>query len=143
MLHEVIGGDHWTDEDHQAYPVDLRELLKTAAADGFDVLSDSRDERIQESGSSDHESYTILADAGARRCVQVVSPAVVAMQTGRMVRESGAGDRLASCGSRPWERPSRRCASAQAADEPASCRSASRWVIESASTGRLNRKPCP
>jgi hypothetical protein len=95
VLHEVIGGDHWTDEDHQAYLVDLRELLKTAAADGFDVLSDSRDERIQESGSSDHESYTMLADAGARRCVQVVSPAVLAMQTGRMVRESGAGDRLA------------------------------------------------
>jgi hypothetical protein len=95
VLLEVIGGDRWSDEDHQAFIADLREVLAAAPAGGFDVLSDSRNERIEESGESDHVSYTMLADAGARRFIQVASQAVLAMQAQRMIRESGAGDRLA------------------------------------------------
>jgi hypothetical protein len=36
----------------------------------------------------------MLADAGCRRFVQVVKQAVLAMQTHRMIRESGLSDRL-------------------------------------------------
>lgn len=94
MLHEVLKPGVWNDEEHLAYLEDLRSLLKDAPPDGFDVLSDAREDTIQESGSSDHESYTMLVEAGARRFVQVVRQAVLAMQTQRMIREAGLGDRL-------------------------------------------------
>ena len=95
VLHEVLGAGVWVQAEDDAYLARLADLLKQAPAEGFDVLSDARGYTMQTESSSDDESYDMLAVAGCRRFVQIVSKASVGMQTARMIRGSAEGSRLA------------------------------------------------
>jgi hypothetical protein len=94
VLHEVLRAGVWVQEDDDAYLETLRRLLEDAPAGGFDVVSDARDYTMQLESSSDDESYDMLAAAGCRRFVQVVTKSSVGMQTARMIRQSAVGTSL-------------------------------------------------
>ena len=94
VLHEVLGAGVWVQAEDDAYLARLAELLQEAPAGGFDVLSDARGYTMQTESSSDDESYDMLALAGCRRFVQVVSKTSVGLQTARMIRSSPEGSRL-------------------------------------------------
>lgn len=94
VLIEILKSGTWSEADHRSYMADLRRLLLKAPAGGFDVLSDARQDGIQETGEADHDSYVLLADAGAHRFVQVVEQTILALQTQRMIRESNLTGRL-------------------------------------------------
>ena len=95
VLHEVLGAGVWVQADDDAYLAELAELLQRAPAGGFDVLSDARGYTMQTESDSDDQSYDMLAVAGCRRFVQVVTKTSVGLQTARMIRTSPQGSRLA------------------------------------------------
>lgn len=88
VLREVLRAGVWVQDEDDAYLRDLTELLRTAPADGFDMVCDARDYTMQLESSSDDESYDLLAQAGCRRFIQVVSNMSVGMQTARMIRST-------------------------------------------------------
>jgi hypothetical protein len=94
VLQEVLGGGVWVQAEDDAYLALLAELLQRAPAGGFDVLSDARGFTMQLESSSDDESYDMLAFAGCRRFIQIVSSTAVGLQTARMIRSSLQGNRL-------------------------------------------------
>jgi hypothetical protein len=94
LLHETLRSGVWVQAEDDAYVDRLAEALRSAPAGGFDVLSDAREFTMQEESSSDDESYDMLANAGCRRFIQVVSKLSVGMQTARMIRESAQASRM-------------------------------------------------
>ena len=95
VLREVLRAGVWVQDEDDAYMRDLTELLRKAPATGFDMVCDARDYTMQEESSSDDESYALLAAAGCRRFIQVVSKTSVGMQTARMIRSTTAADAIA------------------------------------------------
>ena len=94
VLWEVLRPGVWAQAEDDEYVDLLTELLKDAPAGGFDVLSDASAYTMQPETSSD-ETYDMLADAGCRRFIQVVSKSIISLQTARMIRESAAGNVIA------------------------------------------------
>lgn len=88
VLREVLRAGVWVQAEDDAYLHDLAELLRTAPPTGFDMVCDARDYTMQLESSSDDESYDLLAEAGCRRFIQVVSKTSVGLQTARMIRSS-------------------------------------------------------
>ncbi len=97
MLQEVLGSGVWAQDEDDAYLALLAELLQRPPAGGFDVLSDARGFTMQIESSSDDDSYDMLAMAGCRRFIQIVSSTAVGLQTARMIRSSPQGNRLVFC----------------------------------------------
>ncbi len=95
VLLEVLHGGVWVQAEDDAYVELLGQLLLLAPAGGFDVLCDARAYTMQTESSSDDESYDMLAKAGGRRFIQIVSKTSVSLQTARMIRSSADGCRLA------------------------------------------------
>jgi hypothetical protein len=94
LLIEVLGPGTWSDEEHHAYLVLLASSLMDAPAGGFDLLSDCLEYTMQVDAEADHEAYDMLAGAGCRRMVMVVTKLSIAMQTQRMIRESSVGQSI-------------------------------------------------
>ena len=93
VLREVLRAGVWVQAEDDEYVEVLTELLRSAPEGGFDVVCDALNYTMQVESSSD-ETYGMLAAAGCRRFIQVLSQSVIALQTSRMIRTSGAGESI-------------------------------------------------
>ena len=93
VLREVLRPGVWVQAEDDEYVALLTQLLLTAPEGGFDVLCDALDYTMQVETSSD-DTYDMLAEAGCRRFIQVLTQSVIGLQTARMIRTSGMGQSI-------------------------------------------------
>ena len=93
VLREVLRAGVWAQAEDDEYVALLTELLKSAPESGFDVVSDAVAYTMQIETSSD-DTYDMLAEAGCRRFIQVVSKSIIGLQTARMIRHSVVGQSI-------------------------------------------------
>ena len=93
VLREVLRPGVWVQAEDDEYEALLAELLRRAPEGGFDVVCDALDYTMQVESSSD-DTYDMLAEAGCRRFIQVVSKNIIGIQTARTIRNSAIGQSI-------------------------------------------------
>lgn len=103
ILHVYQGPGLWTDADFDAYQAALVAALENAPGDGFDLLLDQSDTIAQRPEITARRNDTLneLITRGMMRAIIIVPRAVMQLQTGGIISDSGAdSQRFVMCKTR-------------------------------------------
>lgn len=92
VLHVTHGPGMWSNEDFDEYEGNLITALETAPPSGFQLLLDQSEATPQTPAMSDRRMGTLghLLKHGMMKAIIIAPKTVTAMQTQRIIRQSGA-----------------------------------------------------